>query len=407
MPPVTDRGLPSLDLALATYSGVLESLHVGICVWRLEQDDIPASLRLVIANTSACRFLSVESDRVLGQLIHDGFPGSELTPLPTIFTELAMLGGSRNLGEVPYTDATIKEGMFSIVADAIAPRLVCVQFTNITEQRRAQVQLLKSEKMASLGRLVAGIAHEIKNPLNFINNFAALAIEFIDEHQSRLATSETNPENSDQVLRDVGDNLARIYEHGKRADKIINAMLMHVRDRRGDSTLSDYNMLVLECVDLAYHGFCAADRSFSSKIERTLDPAVGQVMIPRQEFARVIVNLVSNACYAMRERQRGGETGYGPALRISTRRSGRDVELTVADNGTGIPPEVRSRLFDPFFTTKPPGEGTGLGLSLSYEIIVKELGGSIEIDEQTQEGASFSVRVPFDAIQVTSETPSN
>ena len=396
---ITDRGLSSLE-SLATYSRVLESLRVGICVWHLEEDDTPASLRLVIANATACRFLNVERDSVLGLPIHEGFPGSQSTPLPAIFTEMAMIGGSRNLGEVPYTDEIVNEGMFSIVADAIAPRLVCVQFTNITEQRRAQAQLVQSEKMASLGRLVAGIAHEIKNPLNFINNFAALALEFIDEHQAhQAASSAANPEEAEATLRDVANNLALIREHGKRADNIINAMLMYARGRGGESVSVDFNSMVVEHVNLAYHGFCAADRTFTSDVVKSVDPAIGQVMIPRQEFARVIVNLVSNACYAMRERQRSGEAGYKPVLHICTRRRGQDVELTVTDNGTGIAPEVRTRLFDPFFTIKPPGEGTGLGLSLSYEIVVKELGGSIEVDTQTREGAAFLIRVPADAVR--------
>ena len=261
--------------------------------------------------------------------------------------------------------------------------------------QRTQVQLVQSEKMASLGLLVAGIAHEIKNPLNFVNNFAELAVEFIDDHHARQAAAGVvDPPDLESTLNDVAENLARIREHGQRADGIINAMLMHARDRRGEPVAVDFNAMLVEHANLAYHGFRAADRTLTVELVKSIDPEIGHVMVPYQELARVIVNLVSNACHAMRQRQRTGEQGYRPQLRLATRRRGPLIELTIADNGTGIPQDVRRRIFDPFFTTKPPGEGTGLGLSLSYEIIVKELGGSIDVESTVGEGATFVVRVP-------------
>jgi signal transduction histidine kinase len=266
--------------------------------------------------------------------------------------------------------------------------------------KRAQAQLVQSEKMASLGLLVAGIAHEIKNPLNFVNNFAELALEFIDEHRARQAAAgAADPAEVEATLRDVAGNLALVREHGQRADGIINSMLMHARDRRDGPIAVDFNAMVVEHAALAYHGFRASDRALTVEFVRSLDPAIGHVMVPYQELARVIVNLVSNACHSMRERLRAGELDFRPTLSLSTRRVGAAIELAIGDNGTGIRPDVRRRIFDPFFTTKPPGEGTGLGLSLSYEIIVKGWGGSIDVESAPGDGARFVVRIPAAAVR--------
>ncbi|MCA9656898.1 MAG: hypothetical protein KC486_01005 [Myxococcales bacterium] len=259
---------------------------------------------------------------------------------------------------------------------------------------RTQEQLVQSEKMASLGLLVAGIAHEIKNPLNFVNNFSELAIEFIDElAERRAAGSPVDVAEIEATLADVADNLTRIREHGRRADGIINAMLMHARERHGEPISVDFNAMVLEHANLAYHGFRASERGFAMDIVKDLDASIGEVMIPYQEVARVVVNLVSNACHAMRERQQS-DPDYNAALTLRTGRRLGEVELVVKDNGIGMTADIRRRVFDPFYTTKPPGEGTGLGLSLSYEVIVKELGGSIDVLSMTGEGAEFVVRIP-------------
>ncbi len=259
-----------------------------------------------------------------------------------------------------------------------------------------QEQLVQSEKMASLGLLVAGIAHEIKNPLNFVNNFSELAIEFIDEIGERREAGESvDVADVESTLTDVSENLVKIREHGRRADGIINAMLMHARDRHGEPVRVDFNAMVVEHVNLAYQGFRATNRGFTMEIIAGLDEGVGEISIPYQEVARVVVNLVSNACHAMRERQRSDESAdYKPCLRVRTARHPESVELVIRDNGTGMSADVRRRVFDPFYTTKPPGEGTGLGLSLSYEIIVKELGGKLDVRSMTGEGAEFAVRVP-------------
>ena len=274
----------------------------------------------------------------------------------------------------------------------------------IRSLERTQEQLVQSEKMASLGLLVAGIAHEIKNPLNFVNNFSELAIEFIDEIEERRQAGETvDIVAIESTLADVAENLARIREHGRRADGIINAMLMHARDRHGEPVSVDFNEMVMEHVNLAYQGFRATNREFSMDIEKALDEGIGEVRIPYQEVARVVVNLVSNACHAMRERERSdADPDYRARLVIRTRGHAHAVELVVRDNGTGMTADVRRRVFDPFYTTKPPGEGTGLGLSLSYEVVVKELGGTLEVRSMTGEGAEFAVRVPVSGEDRTS-----
>lgn len=270
----------------------------------------------------------------------------------------------------------------------------------LSSLQRAQEQLVHSEKMASLGLLVAGIAHELKNPLNFVNNFSELSREFAVELKERQAHGVgISPEEIEDSLNDIIENLTRISEHGRRADGIINNMLTHTRDRHGDLSPVNLDAMITENVTLAYQGFCAGDHSFVAEIHYSLDPLVGRAMLPHQELARVVVNLVSNACHAMRERVRRGVRVPEAQLRVTTRRLGTIVEFVVADNGTGIPHEIQRRIFDPFFTTKPPGEGTGLGLSMSYEIVVKELGGTISFESSEGEGTIFTVRVPAPPVQ--------
>ena len=263
--------------------------------------------------------------------------------------------------------------------------------------QRAQEQLIQAEKMASLGLLVAGIAHELKNPLNFVNNFAELSIEYVEEIEGlTLPSADTSIGDAlREPLHALTANLRRIREHGRRADATIRTMLMHARERHGEPIDLDVNGMLVEYTNLAYHSFRALDRAFVAEIVTHLDPSIGSVVGTFQELGRVVVNLVSNACYAMRQRQRQGEPAYRAVLRVSSLRLGDRIELTVADNGTGLAPEAARRLFDPFFTTKPPGEGTGLGLSLSYEIVVKELGGAIDVTSSPDEGATFTVRVPL------------
>lgn len=261
--------------------------------------------------------------------------------------------------------------------------------------RRTQAQLVQSEKMASLGLLVAGIAHEIKNPLNFVNNFAELGLDFIREHREARAAGTADDGATEDVLTNVAGNLEKIRDHGHRSNMIINSMLIHARARRGEPVEVDLNSMLVEHTSLAYHGFRASDRSFTTEVQQALDPTLKRIMVPYQEVARLAVNLASNAFHAMREAQRQGRPGYQPLLRITTKRDDDDVVFSVGDNGLGMTPEVRHRIFDPFFTTKPPGEGTGLGLSMCYEIVIKDLGGVIDVESEVGVGTTFTVRFPL------------
>ncbi len=258
--------------------------------------------------------------------------------------------------------------------------------------QRTQEQLVQAEKMASLGLLVAGIAHEIKNPLNFINNFADLSCELFAEVRGELGEES---EALTQRLDELRDNLRRIHTHGLRADGIINAMLMHAREEPGELVAADLNGLVRDHVTLAYQGVRVDDRSFRAELRLDLDEGMPAARLPYGDLARVLVNLVSNACYAVRERQRRGDDDYAPEVRVCTRRCGDLLEVEVFDNGVGIPESVKRHIFDPFFTTKPPGEGTGLGLSMSYDIIVHQIGGEIVLDSTVDDHTRVLIRVPW------------
>lgn len=268
--------------------------------------------------------------------------------------------------------------------------------TALSDLQRTQEQLIHSEKMASLGLLVAGIAHEIKNPLNFVNNFAELSLEFVDEIERLVPTlgSTAQGQTLVEILSELADNLRRIHEHGRRADMIINAMSVHAREPTAKTESINLNELVRTHAALAYQGFRARDRAFKLDLFEELDRELDVVTLAHQDLSRVILNLVANACHALRERQRRAATDYRPALRLTTRRAGDTAVIRVEDNGTGIPAEVRRRIFDPFFTTKPPGEGTGLGLSMSYDIVVKQLGGQIAVESREGEGTQFTVILP-------------
>ncbi|MCW5746784.1 MAG: GAF domain-containing protein [Alphaproteobacteria bacterium] len=275
---------------------------------------------------------------------------------------------------------------------------------SIEELRAAQDRLVQTEKLASLGQLTAGIAHEIKNPLNFVNNFAAVSVELIDE----LSELVQRPSLSDEQRAEIGelatmvrDNLAKVVHHGKRADSIVKNMLLHSREGSGEHRLIDINGVVEESLNLAYHGARAERRDFNITMERSLDPAAGQVDLFPQEITRVLLNLISNGFYAaMKRRAQGGDPAYEPKLLAATRSLGDSVEIRIRDNGTGIPPEVREKIFNPFFTTKPPGEGTGLGLSLSHDIVVKQHAGSIAVESEPGQYTEFRIVLPRGAATV-------
>jgi signal transduction histidine kinase len=264
--------------------------------------------------------------------------------------------------------------------------------------RATQDRLVQTEKLASLGQLTAGIAHEIKNPLNFVNNFSAVSVELIDELREALASASLAPQlrgEISEIADMLQDNLNRVVQHGKRADSIVRNMLLHSRQGSGEHQPADINTVVEESLNLAYHGARAEKQDFNVTLEKSFDPAAGDVDIFRQEITRVLLNLISNGFYAATKRTlEANGRDYEPTLAVLTKNLGESVEIRIHDNGTGIPAEVKEKMFDPFFTTKPPGEGTGLGLSLSYDIIVKQHAGSIEVDTQPGEFTEFRIILP-------------
>jgi signal transduction histidine kinase len=258
-----------------------------------------------------------------------------------------------------------------------------------------QDRLVQTEKLASLGQLTAGIAHEIKNPLNFVNNFSAVSVELIDELREALGGVHVDRKLRAEIAG-IADmlqgNLDKVVQHGKRADAIVKNMLLHSRQGSGEHRPVDINALVEESLNLAYHGARAEKQGFNITLKRSLDPAAGEVDLFPQEITRALLNLISNGFYAAIKRRaevNGGD--YEPILAATTKSLGDSVEIRIRDNGTGIPSEVKERIFNPFFTTKPAGEGTGLGLSISHDIIVKQHGGSIEVD--TEPGKFTEIRI--------------
>ena len=258
--------------------------------------------------------------------------------------------------------------------------------TSLKDLRTAQDRLVQTQKLASLGQLTAGIAHEIKNPLNFVNNFSGVSVELIDELQEALAGVKIDGKRRTEIaeLTDtLRDNLGKVVQHGKRADSIVKNMLLHSREGSGEHRLVDINSLVEEAVNLAYHGARAEKQGFNITLERSLDPSAGKIDVFPQEITRALLNLISNGFYAATKRKgQAGNENYEPILAAATKNLGDRVEIRIRDNGTGIPPETREKMFNPFFTTKPTGEGTGLGLSITHDIIVKQHSGSIEVDSK-------------------------
>ena len=268
---------------------------------------------------------------------------------------------------------------------------------SLDELRTAQERLIQTEKLASLGQLTAGIAHEIKNPLNFVNNFSALSAELIDELNDVLkpaALDGTVREEIDELTQMLKGNLEKVVQHGKRADSIVKNMLLHSREGAGEHRPADINAIVEESLNLAYHGARAEKSGFNITLRRDLDPAAGMIDLYPQEMTRVFLNLISNGFYAAAKRKEAGDEGFEPTLSATTKSLGNKVEIRIRDNGTGIPPEVKEKMFNPFFTTKPAGEGTGLGLSMSHDIVVKQHGGRIEVDTMPGAFTEFIITLP-------------
>ncbi len=267
---------------------------------------------------------------------------------------------------------------------------------SLEELKAAQAQLIHSEKMASLGELTAGIAHEIQNPLNFVNNFSEVSNELLDEMKTEI--NNGNTEEAKTIADDVKQNLEKILHHGKRADAIVKGMLQHSRTSSGQKEPTDINALADEYLRLAYHGLRAKDKTFNAAMKTDFDESIGQINIIPQDIGRVILNLITNAFYAVNEKARSAvitptADAYEPTVSIRTKKTGNKVEISVADNGNGIPQKILDKIFQPFFTTKPTGQGTGLGLSLSYDI-VKAHGGELNVETKEGEGTEFIIQLP-------------
>ena len=269
----------------------------------------------------------------------------------------------------------------------------------LDDLKSTQAQLIQAEKMASLGELTAGIAHEIQNPLNFVNNFSEVNTELIEE--MRVEIEKGNIEEVRMIANDIAANEEKINHHGKRADAIVKGMLQHSRSSSGVKEPTDINELTDEYLRLAYHGLRAKDKSFNATMETDFDVSIGNINIIPQDIGRVILNLITNAFYAVTEKKKQLGDGYEPTVFVSTKKiNGKSdsygIEITVRDNGNGIPQNVLDKIFQPFFTTKPTGQGTGLGLSLSYYII-KAHNGELKVETEEGEGSEFIIQLPFKA----------
>ncbi|MCA0230529.1 MAG: histidine kinase [Bacteroidetes bacterium] len=262
--------------------------------------------------------------------------------------------------------------------------------------KATQEQLIQSEKLASLGELTAGIAHEIQNPLNFVNNFSEVSVELLDELKAERAKAkeERDEELEEEILDDIFQNLEKINHHGKRASSIVTGMLQHSRASTGKKEPVNLNALADEYLRLSYHGLRAKDKSFNAKMNTFFDESLPKVNVIPQDFGRVLLNLINNAFYAVQARSNTQPENYMPTVTVSTQKTDLGIIIKVGDNGTGIPEELKSKIFQPFFTTKPTGQGTGLGLSLAYDIVTKGHGGNIELDSVEGEGTTFTITLP-------------
>jgi signal transduction histidine kinase len=267
------------------------------------------------------------------------------------------------------------------------------------ELKEAQAQLVQAEKMASLGQLTAGIAHEIKNPLNFVTNFAELSADLVKDIEEELSLNSDKFEAKSydyilELLNDLESNVNKIDNHGKRADSIVKGMLLHSRGKSGELQKTDINALLKEYANLAYHGFRAQDSSFNVKFESSYDDSVGSINVVPQNLSRVFLNIINNACYSVHERKKEKGENFNPVLSITSQKLDDKTEIRIKDNGKGIPPEILEKVFNPFFTTKPAGKGTGLGLSMSYDIVATEHKGELQVVSEEGSGAEFIITIP-------------
>ena len=264
----------------------------------------------------------------------------------------------------------------------------------LTELKTTQAQLIQSEKMASLGELTAGIAHEIQNPLNFVNNFSEVNTELIDEMGQEI--DKGNFDEVKTIAGDIKENQQKISQHGKRADFIVKGMLQHSRVNPGEKQLTNMNVLADEFLKLSYHGLRAKDKNFNAELSTDFDENLPKINVVQQDIGRVLLNLFNNAFYAVNQKLKTADPDYKPEVTISTSAENGQVIVKVKDNGIGIPDAIKEKIMQPFFTTKPTGEGTGLGLSLTYDMVVKGHGGKIEVDSKEGEYTIFTISLPVE-----------
>ena len=269
----------------------------------------------------------------------------------------------------------------------------------LDQLRKAQDQLVVQQKLASLGSLTAGIAHEIKNPLNFVTNFAEVSVSLVDELRDSTEQQSTHIDAKElesirEILNDLQQNVAKIREHGKRADGIVRNMLMHSRGHAGDRQPTNLNSLLAEYIKLAYHGMRAQNQDFNVTIQEQYDPTLEPISVVAHDLGRVFLNVANNACYAAYEKKKKVGNEFSPTIWAKTKNLGSSAEIRIRDNGDGIPESVRQRIFEPFFTTKPTGSGTGLGLSMSFEIVVQQHKGQLQVETQPGEYAEFIITLP-------------
>jgi two-component system, NtrC family, sensor kinase len=378
----------------------------------------PSARLLVVDDSASNRNLLVRRLQRQGYAVEEARNGSEaldrvatenfdlvlldiMMPVMDGFEVLERMKQSRRMRTVPVVMISaldeinnvvraIEMGAEDYLLKPFDPVLLRARIGALLEKKRLRDELTVQEKMASLGALTAGIAHEIKNPLNFVLNFAQLSEELAAELRTRLHSQEELA----SIADDLVENIHKIREHGARADSIIGSMLDHSRGQAGERRPTDLNGLVREFVNLAFHGFRAQQPAFQSAIETDFDPAVGTVDVIPQDLSRVFLNVAGNAFYALRKQAEKKIPGYLPMLLATTRNFGDCIEIRIRDNGSGIPKDFLGRVFDPFFTTKPAGEGTGLGLSISYEIIVQEHQGEMRVDSVEGEFTEFTMSIP-------------
>jgi signal transduction histidine kinase len=306
------------------------------------------------------------------------------------YTLFTLLGLGVLRGYIVYRSRQLKAEN-KILEEKVNSRTLQLQ-RSLEELKTTQTQLIQSEKMASLGELTAGIAHEIQNPLNFINNFSDVNKELLTEMGAEL--DKGNLFEAKEIARDIIENEEKIVFHGKRADAIVKGMLQHSRSSNGTKEPYEINALCDEYLRLSYHGLRAKDKTFNAHMKTDFDPTIGKIGIVSQDIGRVVLNLFNNAFYAVTEKKVSAPADYQPTVTVTTKKKANGVEIRVSDNGNGIPKKVLDKIFQPFFTTKPTGIGTGLGLSLSYDIITKGHSGDIKVETEEGNGTTFIVSLP-------------